>query len=119
MREERRERQKSVGGEDRDRVSEKNSKIVPRARHFPQCLCHFLSSIHDGIYNFAGVIVRPGNLSSARFVGYQPGLVVDHTFSPHFSSTAAYFYFFTGQFLRETPPAKGVGYFYAVLTFRL
>ena|SRR6516164_757256 len=42
MREERRGGQKSVGSEDRDRVSEKSSKIVPSARHFPQCLRHLL-----------------------------------------------------------------------------
>jgi hypothetical protein len=85
----------------------------------PEMPFYWRSSIHDGIYNFAGVLIRPGNLSAARFVGYQPGLVLDRSFSPHFSSTAGYFYFFTGQFLRETPPAKGVGYFYAALTFRL
>jgi hypothetical protein len=45
-------------------------------------------------------------------------LVLERTFSPHFSTTAGYFYFFTGQFLHETPPGKGVGYFYATITFR-
>lgn len=85
----------------------------------PEIPFYWRSSIHDGIYNFAGVMIRPGNLSTARFVGYQPGLVLDRTFSSHFSSTAGYFYFFTGQFLRDTPPAKGVGYLYATMTFRL
>lgn len=85
----------------------------------PEMPFYWRSSIHDGIYNFAGMMIRPGNLSTARFVGYQPGVVLERTFSPHFSSTAGYFYFFTGQFLRDTPPAKGVGYFYATITFRL
>ncbi|HKW64430.1 MAG TPA: alginate export family protein [Candidatus Acidoferrum sp.] len=85
----------------------------------PEMPFYWRSSTRDGLYNFAGIQIRPGNLSTARFVGYQPGLVLDHTFSPHFSSTVGYFYFFTGQFLRETPPAKGVGYLYATLTLRL
>jgi hypothetical protein len=85
----------------------------------PEMPFYWRTSIHDGLYNFAGIMIRPGNLSSAKFVGYQPGLTFDHTFSPHVSSTAGYFYFFTGQFLRETPPAKGVGYLYAAITFRL
>jgi hypothetical protein len=76
------------------------------------------SSIHDGIYGFAGNLIRPANLSSARFVGFQPGVTLQHTYSPHFSSTAGYFRFFTGRFLHETPPGKDVGYFYATLTFR-
>jgi hypothetical protein len=84
----------------------------------PEMPFYWRSSIHDGIYNFAGIQIRPGNLSTARFVGYQPGLVLERTFSPHFSSTAGYFYFFTGQFLHDTPPGKGVGYFYATITFR-
>ena len=84
----------------------------------PEMPFYWRSSIHDGIYNFAGILIRPGNLSTARFVGYQPGLVLERTFSPHLSSTAGYFYFFTGQFLRETPPGKGVGYCYATITFR-
>ena len=85
----------------------------------PEVPFYWRSSIHDGIYGFAGNLIRPGNLSSARFVGYQPGLVVEHSFSPHFSGTAGYFYFFAGDFLKQTPPGKDVGYFYATLTLRL
>jgi Alginate export len=85
----------------------------------PEMPFYWRSSLHDGIYGFAGNLIRPGNLSSARFVGYQPGLVLEHAYSPHFSSTAGYFRFFTGRFLHETPPGKDVGYFYATLTFRL
>jgi hypothetical protein len=85
----------------------------------PEMPFYWRSSVHDGIYNFAGILIRPGNLSAARFVGYQPGLVLERSFSPHFSSTAGYFYFFTGPFLHEAPPGKDLGYFYATLTFRL
>jgi len=62
--------------------------------------------------------VTGGSACSARFVGYQPGFVVERSFSRHFSSTAGYFYFFTGDFLKQTPPGKDVGYFYTTLTFR-
>jgi hypothetical protein len=85
----------------------------------PEMPFYWRSSIHDGIYGFAGNLIRRGNLSSARFVGFQPGLVLDHTYSPHFSSTVGYFHFFTGDFLKQTPPGKNVGYLYATLTFRL
>lgn len=84
----------------------------------PEMPFYWRSSIHDGIYGFAGSLIRPGNLSSARFAGFQPGLVVEHSFSTHFSSTAGYFHFFTGDFLKQTPPGKTVGYLYATLTFR-
>jgi alginate export protein len=79
---------------------------------------YWRSSIHDGIYGFAGNLIRPANLSSARFIGVQPGITLDHTYSPHFSSSAAYFRFFTGEFLQQTPPGRNVDYLYAILTFR-
>jgi Alginate export len=85
----------------------------------PEMPFYWRSSAHDGIYNFAGIMIRPGNLSAAKFVGYQPGLTFDRIFSAHISTTAGYFYFFPGQFLRETPPGKSVGYLYAAITFRL
>lgn len=84
----------------------------------PEMPVYWRSSIHDGIYNFATILIRPGNLTSARFVGYQPGLVVEHIFSHHVSTTAGYFHFFAGNFLKQTPPAENVGYFYATGTFR-
>lgn len=85
----------------------------------PEMPFYWRSSLHDGIYGFAGFLIRPGNLSSARFVGYQPGVTLQHVYSPHLSSTAGYFRFLAGSFLHQTPPGKDVGYFYATLTFRL
>ena len=85
----------------------------------PEVPFYWRSSIHDGVYNFAGIMIRPGNLSTARFIGYQPGLTLDHIFSNHISTTAGYFYLFTGQFLHETLPGKGVSYLYAAITLRL
>jgi hypothetical protein len=85
----------------------------------PEMPFYWRSSIHDGMYGFAGNMIRPGNVSSARFVGFQPGFTMQHTFSPHFSCTARYFRFFPGTFLHETPPGKDAGYFFATLTFRL
>jgi Alginate export len=84
----------------------------------PEAPFYWRSSLHDGIYGFAGNLIRPGNLSSARFVGVQPGLVVDRTYTPHFSSTVGYFRFFTGDFLIQTPPGRNVGYLYATITSR-
>src|SRR5215813_5165195 len=52
----------------------------------PEIPFYWRSSIHDGIYNFAGVQIRPGSLSTARFVGYQPGLVIYYSFSPDLSA---------------------------------
>jgi hypothetical protein len=84
----------------------------------PEMPFYWRSSTRDGIYNFAGIMIRPGNLSSARFIGFQPGVVLERTFSTHLSTTAGYFHLFSGEFLKQTPPGKNVGYFYATTTFR-
>ena len=79
---------------------------------------YWRSSLQDGIYGFAGNLIRPANLSTARFIGVQPGLTLDHSFTAHLSSNVAYFRFLTGDFLRQTPPGKDVGLLYAMATFR-
>ena len=79
---------------------------------------YWRSSLQDGIYGFAGNPIRPGNRSTARFIGVQPGITVDRSFTAHFSSSVAYFRFFTGEFLRQTPPGRNVGYLFAIFTFR-
>lgn len=79
---------------------------------------YWRSSRQDGIYGFAGNLIRPANLSISRFLGVQPGINVDRFYTSHFSSSVAYFRFFTGDFLEQTPPGRNVGYLYAMVTFR-
>lgn len=79
---------------------------------------YWRSSLEDGVYGFAGNLIRPGNKTAARYIGAQPGVTWDHNYTAHFSSIAGYFRFFSGEFLRETPPGKNVAFLYATLTFR-
>lgn len=76
------------------------------------------SSTHDGIYNFASVLVRPGNKTDARYVGAQPGGQLDLRLNPHWTATMQYSHFFTGEFLKKTPPGQDVDYFVLSSTFR-
>lgn len=76
------------------------------------------SSTNDGIYNFAGILVRPGNRTDARYVGSQPGGEVDVRVTRHWSATMQYSHFFAGDFLKKTPPGKDVDYFVLSTTFR-
>lgn len=69
----------------------------------PEMPVYWRSSIHDGIYNFATILIRPGNRTSARFVGYQPGVVVEHIFSHHVSSTVGYPFLCGGFPQADTP----------------
>lgn len=76
------------------------------------------SSATDGIYNFADILVRPGNLTSARYVGSQPGGEIDLQLTAHWTAGLQYSHFFTGKFLKNTPPGKDVDYFVLGSTFK-
>ena len=69
------------------------------------------SSITDGIYNFADILIRPGNRTDARFVGAQPGGQIDVHLNQHWTAGIGYSHFFAGEFLKKTPPGKDVDYF--------
>ena len=71
---------------------------------------YWRNSLQDGIYGFAGNLIRPAGPSMSRYVGSQPGITVDHSYTSHLSSSIAYFRFFTGDFLRQMPPGKNVGF---------
>jgi len=71
---------------------------------------YWRTSTHDGLYSFAGIPIRPGNRSNARYIGIQPGLQAEYRFSPHITANIAYSHFFVGRFFRETPPGKSVDY---------
>ncbi|HVH88248.1 MAG TPA: alginate export family protein, partial [Terriglobales bacterium] len=76
------------------------------------------SSTSDGIYNFASILVRPGNRTSARYVGTQPGGQIDFRASLHWTATLQYSHFFSGEFLKKTSPGKDVDYFVLSTTYR-
>lgn len=76
------------------------------------------SSTTEGIFNFADILVRPGNQTDARYVGSQPGGQVDVQVSRHWAANLQYSHFFAGDFLKKTPPGKDVDYFVLSTTFR-
>jgi hypothetical protein len=84
---------------------------------------------HDAVYTPAlltvpvdsgiiGFIEKPGNFSTARYIGSQPGTAAMVTIDRHLTYIMAYLDFANlGQFLKETPPAKRTGLFVALLNY--
>jgi hypothetical protein len=68
-------------------------------------------SIHDGIYGPAINLLRAAGSSGSRFIGSQFSTEAKWEISRHFSWAGNYTYFFAGQFLRDTKPAKDVNFF--------
>ena len=91
---------------------------IKRATLFLDSPFSWRSSTTDGIYNFADILVRPGNRTDARYVGSQPGGQIDIQINRHLTTNVQYSHFFTGDFLKKTPPGKDVDYFVLSTTFR-
>jgi hypothetical protein len=71
----------------------------------------------DGVYNIAGILTHaPGN-STARFIGTQIQQEIDYAFSRHLSGSLAYEHFFTGEFLKKSPPGHSLNFISPQLTF--
>jgi hypothetical protein len=71
----------------------------------------------DGIYNIAGILTHAAGNSSARFIGTQVQQEIDYSFSRHLSGSLAYEHFFTGEFLKESPPGHGLNFISPQLTY--
>ncbi|MBV8229107.1 MAG: alginate export family protein [Planctomycetaceae bacterium] len=67
-------------------------------------------SLDDGIYSLAGVPLRPGTPSQARYIGSSPSLTVAWQATRHTAILASYVHFFPGPYLQENPPAKAMDY---------
>ncbi len=71
----------------------------------------------DGVYNIAGILTHaPGN-STARFIGTQIQQEIDYAFSRHLSGSLAYEHFFSGVFLKQTPPGHSLNFISPQLTY--
>ena len=75
-------------------------------------------STTDGIYGISGNPLRPGTLSSKRYVGDQPIAFVTWEIERRLTLTVYYSHFFAGPFLEETPPGKDVDFVAVWITFK-
>lgn len=75
-----------------------------------ETMFYWRHSTSDGIYNPAGILLRPGNLTTERYVGTRPAVISSWAFNRHITFFASYSHFFSGRFLKETPPGKDIDY---------
>jgi hypothetical protein len=79
---------------------------------------YWRQSLLDGVYSVPGNLLRTGQLSSARFIGHQPGVEINWQADRHTTFGLSYGRFLTGRFLRETPPGEDTTFFAAWMTYR-
>jgi hypothetical protein len=67
-------------------------------------------SVQDGVYGVGGNLIRAGDGSRARYIGSQPSLVAEWRIQRHITAVLIYSHFATGEFLKQTGPARTVNY---------
>jgi hypothetical protein len=73
-------------------------------------------STEDGIYNIAGFLTHPGNMSDARYIGSQIQMGAEYSFDRHLTGGFVYEHFFPGKFLEQNPPNRPVNFVSVQLT---
>ena len=71
----------------------------------------------DGVYNIAGILTHGPGGSSARYIGTQIQQEVDYNFNRHLSGSLTYEHFFSGAFLRQSPPGHSLNFISPQLTY--
>jgi len=79
---------------------------------------YWRESTRDGIYGFAGNLIRSGKNVPGRKIGTQPSVTPEWRPSRNWSFYASYAYFFSGEFIRESGPGKNINYFTMWSVFR-
>jgi hypothetical protein len=67
-------------------------------------------STNDGVYAVPGFLLAAANGSTARFVGYRPGIEARWQVDRHAYLQADYGIFYAGQFLRDAAPGRNINY---------
>jgi hypothetical protein len=67
-------------------------------------------NLNDGVYAVPGFLLVPSNGSTARFVGYRPGVEARWQVDRHIWVQADYGVFFAGQFLKDASPGRNLKY---------
>jgi hypothetical protein len=92
--------------------------VHPRIQvHFPHgvslstdVVVQWRESLHDGVYAVPGFLLVPAGTSSARFVGYRPGLESRWQIDRHLYIQADYGIFYAGPFLRQASHGRDINF---------
>jgi len=75
-------------------------------------------SVHDGIYGVAVNLLRPGQMSRARYIGNHASAQFEYRADRHTTISWQYLHFFPGPFLEQTPPGRNVNYVNASVAYK-
>jgi hypothetical protein len=74
-------------------------------------------SDRDALYNKSGVVLRPGDTTTARYVGAETDFLATYNFDRHILAYGGYSHFFTGDFIEKTGSDKDSDYVYVAIQY--
>ena len=74
-------------------------------------------AVSDGVYNIVGILTHPAAGSNARYIGSQIQQELSYAFNRHLAGALAYEHFFSGAFLKQSPPGHSVNFLSPQLTW--
>ncbi len=75
------------------------------------------ASDEDALYNKSGAVLRPGNTTTASYVGAETDFLATYNFDRHLLGYGGYSHFFPGDFIDKTGESKDSDYFYVALQY--
>jgi len=75
------------------------------------------ASDHDALYNKSGGVLRPGNTTTARYVGTETDFYATYNFNRHILAYGGYSHFFTGDFIEKTGRDRDSDFFYVAIQY--
>jgi hypothetical protein len=75
------------------------------------------ASDQDALYNKSGAVLRPGNATTARYVGAETDVLATYNFTRHLQGYAGYSRFFTGEFIDKTGKDKDSDFYYVAIQY--
>ncbi len=74
-------------------------------------------ALNDGVYNIVGILIHPAAGSNARYIGSQIQEEIGYAFNRHLTGALAYEHFFSGAFLKKSPPGHSLNFLSPQLTW--
>ena len=75
------------------------------------------ASDQDALYSKSGGVLRPGTITTARYVGAETDVYATYNFTRHLLGYAGYSHFFTGEFIRKTGTGKDSDFHYLAVQY--
>jgi hypothetical protein len=93
--------------------------VKPSAKLSLMCLQYafWRASVHDGLYDSSGSLLRQGAGSGARYIGVETNVVATYRFDQHWLAYASWNRFVPGGFVSATGASEISDFSYAALQF--